>query len=313
MELQLEMAISTIENSGYTLHNIPNFLKENIITKLFEYNPDVISSIEEVMQFKNQISIHWEKFSVSGNCKYSITSSNHQLLDLYKYRDLKFIYNLIVNKNIADFMTHLFIEKYIADYLNYFKDALTVIKSNGVYAPSIITAGVPQQVIEPILYAPSGDGFIEYLHEKLKFETLIRLYASSFDERILTNIKNNNIYLDVGRNIELNEYNMCEFTEEAKANNKIIDPYDSRIYEPPVLDKDNKPKDIISVVETNRTKGLGFYKGGYIKQITEKDMVPHEYGTYATCLNYMDFKHHERLAVLESYNYVKQHAPNLLL
>lgn len=307
MEFQFELqtAINTIENSGYTLHNIPDFLKENILTKLFEYKPDITSSIDEVIQFKNQINIHWRKFNITSNFKFSITS-NAQLLDLYKYRDLKFIYNLIVDKNIADFV-------------NNFKDVLMVMQSNKFQTFYVLTTDVPQQVIEPVLYTPSSDGLLEYLHEKLKFDNLIRLYASSFDNRILSHNNNHLIYLDEGRNIELNKYNMCDFTEEAKRNNKIIDSYDSRFYEPPVLDEDNQPKDVISVVETNRTKGLGFFKGAYIKEITQKDkitdksMIPYELGTYATCLNYMDFKHHERLAILESYNYVKQHAPNLLL
>lgn len=248
MELQFEiqMAINTILDSGYTLHNIPSFVKENISTGFFYYKPDVTSNLDEVKQFIDEIALHWQGFNLSGQHLRNFTS-NIQLLDLYKYRDLKFIYNLIVDKNIAD-------------YVNNFNNVLRVFRNDLSYIPYVITSGVPQQVIEPILYVPSGDGLLEYLKEKLTFEKLIKLYTSSFDNRILGNKYNELIYVKEGKNLQLIDHNVCVFTEEAKAN-KITDPYDSRIFEPPVLDKDNKPKDVICLVETNRTKGLGFYKG----------------------------------------------------
>lgn len=136
----------------------------------------------------------------------------------------------------------------------------------------------------------------------LEFKKLVKIYAASYDNKLLLSAFNEKTFLE-NQKIYFGEHNTYKFAEE----NIITSSRDARFGTVVGITSE----DVISYTKDGKIK-LGFSVKPKIEDILKTPKTtPQELATYMRCLDYMDAQHTQRLNKLDDYNYINKHLPCL--
>lgn len=144
---------------------------------------------------------------------------------------------------------------------------------------------------------------ISNLGSELEFKKLVKIYAASYDKKLLLSAFNEKTFLLENQKIYFGEHNTYKFSEE----NIITSSRDAKFGRVVGMTSE----DVISYTIDGKIK-LGFSVKPKIEDILKTpNTTPQELASYMRCLDYMDVQHTQRLNKLDDYNYINKHLPCL--
>lgn len=283
MELSQEVieAATLITNSGFDLQNLPDFVNKSFNYFYCPLNKETLENLGYVYLPYHDLFDTICKAQYIGSWNTCITSKI-QVLDLYKAKDLWYIFQLLKNSP---------------------SEFIQVCISLNITRPNLGN------------FNPEN---LRIFCQDLDFGKLIKLYGASFNDKLLFSIENETQFvaknLDLarldGKDMYIDENNIYQFTENST--NKITSHMDQ------AFTKEAKVNDKGLLLDTiSHNIGSKPEKGFKVVSklngiITAKGTMPYECQSYISCLDYMQHKHEDRLNVVKAYNLINEQAPDLL-